>query len=81
LKAKTRGLVISAGSFKVNEVNIVDYIPELVKVEYKKPISFGAPSNARSYNPDGFSDPFTYPSNITYQKKNKNCVASKLKVN
>jgi hypothetical protein len=52
----TRGLVIGAGSFKVNEVNIVDYIPELVKGEYKKPVSFGAPSNARSYNPNGFSD-------------------------
>ena len=52
----SRGLVIGAGSFKVNEVNIVDYMPELVKGEYKKPVSFGAPSNARSYNPNGFSD-------------------------
>jgi hypothetical protein len=36
----SRGLVIGAGSFKVNEVNIVDYIQELVKGEYKKPGKF-----------------------------------------
>lgn len=52
----SRGLVVGAGSFKVNEVNIVDFLPELVKGEYKKPVSFGAPSEGRTYNPNGFSD-------------------------
>ncbi|HYK47635.1 MAG TPA: endonuclease/exonuclease/phosphatase family protein [Parafilimonas sp.] len=52
----SRGLILNAGYFSVQEVNIVDFLPELVTGEYKKPVSFGAPSSAHSYNPEGFSD-------------------------
>lgn len=53
----SRGLVLKAGAFKISEVNIVDFLPGLVKGEYKRPVSFGAPSQGRGgYNAGGFSD-------------------------
>lgn len=42
--------------FKVEAVNIVDDIPELVRGEYKTPLKFGAPSKGKEYNPAGYSD-------------------------
>jgi predicted extracellular nuclease len=42
--------------FQVDTVEIVDYLPELVKGEYKTPVKFGAPSKGNEYNPAGYSD-------------------------
>ena len=52
----SRGLILDAGAFRVLEANIADHFPELVTGEYNRPVSFGAPSSAHSYNPEGFSD-------------------------
>ncbi|MFT4536899.1 MAG: putative extracellular nuclease [Saprospiraceae bacterium] len=41
--------------FKVDSVDILAY-PEMVKGDYKKPIRFGRPSSASSFDLDGFSD-------------------------
>ncbi|HEY6976122.1 MAG TPA: endonuclease/exonuclease/phosphatase family protein [Chitinophagaceae bacterium] len=42
--------------FKVDAVEIVDDLPQLVKGEYKTPVKFGAPSKETEYNPAGYSD-------------------------
>ncbi|HXL56765.1 MAG TPA: endonuclease/exonuclease/phosphatase family protein [Chitinophagaceae bacterium] len=42
--------------FTVETVDIVDYIPGLIKGEYKAPVKFGAPSKTSEFNAAGYSD-------------------------